>query len=51
VETGSTLKENGLVEHETIREISSVVVANRALFKLRHAEVGAIVNRLRDAVS
>jgi len=51
VETGSTLAENGLVEHETIREISSVVVANRALFKLRHAEVSAIIERLRAAVA
>ena len=51
VETGSTLKDNGLVESETIREISSVVVANRSLFKLRHAEVSAIVDRLRKVVS
>ncbi|HVU05063.1 MAG TPA: ATP phosphoribosyltransferase [Polyangiaceae bacterium] len=51
VETGSTLKENGLVEYETIREISSVVVANRSLFKLRHAEVSPIVQRLRDAIA
>jgi ATP phosphoribosyltransferase len=50
VETGSTLKENGLVEHETITEISSVVVANRSLLKLRHAEVSAIVERLRAAL-
>jgi ATP phosphoribosyltransferase len=47
VETGSTLLENGLVEHEVICEISSVVVANRSLFKLRHAEVASIVEKLR----
>ena len=51
VETGSTLKENGLVEHELIAEISSVVVANRSLFKLRHAEVSAIVEKLRSVIS
>jgi ATP phosphoribosyltransferase len=51
VETGSTLKENGLVETETIRDISSVVVANRSLFKLRHAEVSAIIEQLRAAVA
>jgi ATP phosphoribosyltransferase len=50
VETGATLSENGLVEHETIYEVSSVVVANRSLFKLRHAEVSAMVERLRAAV-
>jgi ATP phosphoribosyltransferase len=49
VETGTTLQENHLVVHETIREISSVVVANRALFKLRHAEVRPLMDRLRDA--
>lgn len=51
VETGSTLKENGLVERETIREISSVVVANRSLFKLRHAEISPLIERLRGALS
>jgi ATP phosphoribosyltransferase len=51
VETGSTLAENGLVEYETICDVSSVVVANRALFKLRYAEVSAIVERLRAAVA
>lgn len=51
VETGSTLRDNGLVETETIRDISSVVVANRSLFKLRHAEVSAIVERLRKVVA
>jgi hypothetical protein len=40
----------GLVERETIREISSVVVANRALLKLRHAEVAEIVEKLRGVV-
>jgi len=51
VETGSTLRENGLVERETISDISSVVVANRSLFKLRHAEVSAVLDRLRAAVT
>ncbi len=51
VETGSTLRDNGLVERETIRDISTVVVANRSLFKLRHSEVSAIIGRLRAAIS
>ena len=51
VETGSTLRDNGLVERETIRDISTVVVANRSLFKLRHSEVSAIIDRLRAAIS
>jgi ATP phosphoribosyltransferase len=51
VETGSTLKENGLIELELISEISSVVVANRSLFKLRHAEVSSVVEKLRSVVA
>ncbi|HVW25318.1 MAG TPA: ATP phosphoribosyltransferase [Polyangiaceae bacterium] len=50
VETGSTLRENGLTELERISEISSVVVANRSLFKLRHAEVSSVVEKLRGVV-
>jgi ATP phosphoribosyltransferase len=50
VETGSTLRENGLTELELITEISSVVVANRSLFKLRHAEVSSVVEKLRRVV-
>jgi len=50
VETGSTLRDNGLVEREVVSEISSVVVANRSLFKLRHTEVSEVLDRLRAAV-
>lgn len=50
VESGATLRENGLVELETIFEVSSVLVANRSLFKLRHAEIQPLVERLRAAV-
>jgi ATP phosphoribosyltransferase len=49
VESGATLRENGLVEVETIFEVSSVLVANRSLFKLRHAEIQPLVERLRLA--
>lgn len=51
VETGATLRENDLEEREIICEISSVLVANRSLFKLRHAEVAPLVERLRKAVA
>jgi ATP phosphoribosyltransferase len=51
VESGATLRENGLVEVETIFDVSSVLVANRSLFKLRHAEVQPLVARLRQAVA
>ncbi|HET9957317.1 MAG TPA: ATP phosphoribosyltransferase [Polyangiaceae bacterium] len=51
VESGATLRDNDLVEYETITDISSVVIANRSLFKLRHAEIQPLLDRLRKAVS
>ncbi|HTQ08406.1 MAG TPA: ATP phosphoribosyltransferase [Polyangiaceae bacterium] len=50
VESGATLRDNGLVERETIASVSSVLVANPSLYKLRHAEIAPLVTRLRDAV-
>ncbi len=50
VETGTTLAENGLVEHEVISTVSSVLIANRAQFKLRHAEVTELISGLKRAI-
>lgn len=50
VETGETLKANGLVEIEEIASISSRFVVNRAAWKTRPDEVGTWVKRMRDAV-
>jgi ATP phosphoribosyltransferase len=50
VESGATLRENNLVEVETICPISSVLIANRSLFKLRHAEIAPLIEQLRLAV-
>jgi ATP phosphoribosyltransferase len=50
VESGATLRDNGLVERETIASVSSVLVANPSLYKLRHAEIAPLVERLRHAV-
>jgi ATP phosphoribosyltransferase len=50
VETGSTLKANGLVEVEQIAEISSRFVVNRAAWKTRPDDIGTWVNKIRDAV-
>ena len=49
VESGATLRENGLLEVETIFDVSSVLVANRSLFKLRHAQIQPLVEKLRLA--
>jgi ATP phosphoribosyltransferase len=51
VETGETLARNGLEEVDEIAKLSSVLVANRAAFKLRHDRVKAFVDGLRAAVT
>lgn len=50
VETGTTLRDNGLIEREIICHISSVIVANRAQFKLRQREISPLLAALRRAV-
>jgi ATP phosphoribosyltransferase (homohexameric) (EC 2.4.2.17) len=50
VATGGTLRANGLVETEVIREISTRVVVNRAAHKLRHPGVADLLARLKAAV-
>jgi ATP phosphoribosyltransferase len=50
VETGATLVKNGLAEHEIVSKVSSVLVANRASFKLRREELAPIVDRIRQTV-
>ena len=49
VSSGATLKANNLVEVETIAEITSRLVVNRAAMKTRAAEVGGYVERFREA--
>ncbi len=51
VETGVTLAENNLEEREVICHVSSVLVANRAQYKLRHDDIQPLVDRLRAAVT
>jgi ATP phosphoribosyltransferase len=49
VETGRTLRENGLAEVETVAESSARLVLNRASFHARRAELAALVARLEEA--
>ena len=51
VSTGRTLAENGLVEVETVAEVSSRLIVNRAAFKTRAAQVVPWVERFRAAVA
>ena len=48
VSTGQTLKDNGLVEIETITEVTSRFVVNRAALKTRPVEVGVWIDRFRE---
>ena len=50
VESGNTLKANGLVPLEHISDISSRLVVNKASWKMKHATVSRLVGALRRAV-
>ncbi|HEY4015071.1 MAG TPA: ATP phosphoribosyltransferase [Polyangiaceae bacterium] len=51
VETGATLVQNGLEERAEVARISSLLVANRAAYKLRQDRVRPLVDALRRAVA
>lgn len=48
VESGETLRSNGLVELETICDVSSVVVANRVGLKLKQEALSPLLAALRS---
>lgn len=50
VETGRTLRENGLVIHEEIAPITTRVVANRMSFRLKGTMVDRLCEQLREVV-
>jgi len=50
VESGKTLEENDLHVLEHICDISSVLVANRAIYKLRYGVIAPLIERLRAAL-
>jgi len=49
VETGSTLKENGLVIYEEIAQISARVIVNKASIKLKKNEIDDFVGRIGES--
>jgi ATP phosphoribosyltransferase len=51
VESGNTLKANGLVPLEHIRDISSRLVVNKASWKMKHGTVSQLVEALRAVVA
>ena len=50
VESGNTLKANGLVPLEYMHDISSRLVVNKASWKMKHPDCSSLVARMRDAV-
>ena len=50
VDTGNTLRANGLVEIEDICRISSRLIVNKASMKLKHAEISTLIENLKKAV-
>ena len=50
VQTGSTLRANGLVETEVIAQVTSRLIVNRTALKTRPEAIGAFIARLRAAV-
>lgn len=50
VETGETLRKNGLCVLEEVATVTTVLASSRAAYKLRRAEVGALIDRLRAAL-
>ena len=50
VDTGNTLRANGLEPREHIHDISTRLVVNRASMKMKHAQIQPIVEQLAAAV-
>ena len=51
VETGATLRENGLEVVETITQISARLIANTASLKLRKAEIETLAAQLERSIA
>ena len=51
VETGTTLKENGLEVVETIAQISARLIANTASLKMRKREIEALAEKLENCIA
>lgn len=50
VDTGNTLRANGLEAQELIATISSRLVVNKASMKMKHASIQTLIDALRQAV-
>ncbi|MDH5543020.1 MAG: ATP phosphoribosyltransferase [Nitrospinota bacterium] len=50
VSTGSTLKANGLVEVETIMDVSARLIVNRASLKTKHELISGLTKKIEDSL-
>ena len=50
VSTGRTLQENGLVEYETIAEISTRLIANQVSYRMKQGQIKEIIERLHQVI-
>lgn len=50
VESGATLRENGLHSIVSLFDISARLIANRAAYQFKQAEIRALVNRLKEGL-
>lgn len=51
VSTGRTLKENGLVEYERIKDVTSRMVVNPVSYRIKDKPINDLVKRLSEVVS
>ena len=50
VDTGNTLRANGLEPQELIATISSRLIVNKASMKMQHARIQSLIDTLRSAI-
>jgi len=50
VSTGATLRDNGMVEVETIAEITTRLIVNRASLKTKHKRIAKIIDDLEKVI-
>ncbi len=51
VDTGNTLRANGLVPQEHMADISSRLVVNKASMKMKHTQLKQIIDKVSEAVA
>ena len=51
METGTTLKENGLVVLDRICEISARLIVNKASFKMKQTEIWEFIDRIKKVIN